>query len=161
MITVGIDQSFTSTGVCVFEDGELINRYLITSLKTDTMFDRAASVAMQVSTIVQKYKADVVALEGIPFMSKSNVTRDLAGLQYAIVIELIEYQVGDNLFIVPPSQVKKFATDTGKAKKEDMYEALPDDIRNEFGKVPKTKGRYDLTDAYFIGKLGEMKYGAK
>ena len=162
MRVLGIDQSFTSTGISVFDDGKLIHTNLVQSDKTDNNFDRSMAVAYGISDLVIKYSPDIIALEGIPFMSRSNVTRDLAGLQYVIVAVLTGYdhmyKVGENLFIIPPTRVKKIATGTGKATKEQMFEALPSVDRNKIGKYLKSKGRYDVSDSYWIGKAGEEAY---
>ena len=159
MLTLGIDQSFTSTGVCIFKDNELVKSAIIVSNKSDNMYERAFSVSFQLKSVVDKWKPDIIALEGIPFMSRSNVTRDLAGLQYAIVMLLLsKYELDKNLYVLPPTSVKKFASGSGKASKEEMFLSLPKEIQNKFGNLPKSKGRYDLTDSYFIGLLGESKH---
>lgn len=160
MITIGIDQSFASTGYVVLEDDDIIKYGIITSNKNDNMYDRAFAVATELAKLCEKYKVDKVVIEGIPFMSKSNVTRDLAGLQYVIVTSLWRYELGDTLHIIPPTALKKFATGTGKHpkvkgknQKEPMFDALPDEAKAVVGRVPKSKGRYDVCDAYWLAKF--------
>ena len=155
---LGIDQSFTSTGWCLFEDDVLLKYGIVTSSKNDNIFDRMFHVSCMVEEIASKHKVSGVALEGLPFMSRSNVTRDLAGLQAVIVTNLIQFELDTDLFIIPPTTVKKLATGSGKADKVEMFEALPDEIRKQFEKTPKTKGRYDITDAYWIGVEGIKRY---
>ena len=54
-----------------------------------------------------------------------------------------------------PTSVKKSATGSGKAKKPDMWKALPDKIQQKFESRYKTisSGKYDIADAYHIGNL--------
>ena len=157
MKVIGIDQSFASTGYVIREDYDIIKYGIITSNKNDNMYDRAFSVATELAKLCEKYEVDEVVLEGIPFMSKSNVTRDLAGLQYVIVTSLWRYELDDTLRIIPPTALKKYATGVGKHpkvkgknQKEPMFDALPDEAKAMIGRVPKSKGRYDVTDAYWL-----------
>lgn len=156
MKVLGIDQSFTSTGWCILEDDTVVKHGIITSDKNKTIFERSIDVAEEISSLIKKEEIDYVALEGLPFMSRSNVTRDLAGLQFIIVECLIK--LNKSYLIIPPTSLKKFATNSGKASKEDMFEALPKEIKNKFGKTPKTKGRFDITDSYWLAKKGENEW---
>jgi Holliday junction resolvasome RuvABC endonuclease subunit len=94
-----------------------------------------------------------VALEGLAFSKMGNATRDLAGLQFSIITYL-RYVCQYKTLIISPNTVKKTATGKGNAKKEEMYEALPQEVKNLFKdmNLKKTTGRYDLTDSYWIGK---------
>lgn len=157
LISLGIDQSFTSTGYFITDD-DMFKYGIITSNKVLHPVVRAGDVTDEIISLVEKYEPDVITLEGLPFMSKSNVTRDLAGLQYIILDRLLlySYTIGLDLLIVPPSQLKKFATGSGKASKQEMFESLPDGMQKKIGTVGKTKGRYDITDAYWLCKYGEQ-----
>jgi crossover junction endodeoxyribonuclease RuvC len=154
MIVLGIDQSLTSTGWSLKEDGVLKEHGILTSDKTQTNFERAIVVADQIFNLDKKFKPDKSVIEGIPFMSRSNVTRDLAGLQFLIVDRLLR-DGWETLDIVPPTKLKKFATGSGKASKDEMVEALPEGVKEKFEKIPKTKGRYDLADSYWLATFGE------
>jgi Holliday junction resolvasome RuvABC endonuclease subunit len=61
---------------------------------------------------------------------------------------------GHKVEVVVPGTVKKFATGSGKATKEEMIDSLPKHVREYFDAlgVKKTTGLADLTDAYFIAK---------
>jgi len=60
---------------------------------------------------------------------------------------------GDRISIVPPTTLKKFATGNGNAKKEAMFDALPSETKQVFEeKTLKSKGRFDVTDAYWLSK---------
>ena len=147
---IGIDQSFTSTGVWC-PDFNLI----VKSNKEDNIYDRAIYVANELSYTVKEYKPTKVVLEGIPFMARSNVTRDLAGLQFLIIDRMTKlgYVLNESLTIVPPTALKKFATGSGKATKRDMINALPAGVRENFSE--RGKAHEDLADAYFLSKFGE------
>jgi crossover junction endodeoxyribonuclease RuvC len=158
MMVLGIDQSLTSTGWCLSLDGEPIRYGIITSDKNKSNYLRAMDVANEISDLLflmLKEKLDIVVIEGLPFMSRSNVTRDLAGLQFLVYDRLFDYFKERNILVVPPTSLKKFATGSGKASKDDMFESLPDNVKAKFRTTPKTKGRSDITDAYWLARYGE------
>ena len=153
---VSIDQSYTSTGVCVFDcDGKLITTMVLKSEKQEREHDtihRAVDISDQIVEVVKKYKAKRVALEGLSFGGNvGNTTRDLAGLQYLIVSKMFLLDIP--VRIVAPTMVKKFATGKGNAKKEELFDSVPLKDKDQIEQYKKTKGRYDVTDAYWIGKL--------
>lgn len=157
MKILGIDQSLTSTGWVLLEDGEVVKYGLITSDKNKSNFQRAIDVADQISWEECCHLPDKIVMEGLPFMSRSNVTRDLAGLQFLVVDRLTKTRrTVEDLGIIPPTKLKKFATGSGKASKEEMYEALPPEVKAKFSSTLKTKGRYDLTDSYWLALHGEQ-----
>ena len=149
---LAVDQSYKSCGIVVFEDEDMVfyERY-VTDVESD-MYDRANQLALHLQLIAAKRMPDVIALEGLAFGSKGNATRDLGGLLYTIVVLL--RRDGWKPIILPPTAVKKAATGKGKANKNDIINALPEDVRAKFDElgVKKTTGLSDLADAYFIGK---------
>jgi len=156
MIVLGIDQSLTSTGWCLSLDGEVVEYGLITSDKNKPNFERAIDVADCLYSLYQELNyPEKVVIEGLPFMSRSNVTRDLAGLQFLVYDRLFEHLHSKSILVVPPTSLKKFATGSGKASKEEMFEALPEIVKAKFKSTLKSKGRYDITDAYWLAKYGE------
>lgn len=110
-----------------------------------------------------------ICIENIGFGSTGDATRGLAGLQFLIIDEFIRdnedwgnpNREQPSVDLAPPTTIKKFATGNGRADKEDLFNALPDEVKEIFGQIPKTKGRYDLTDAYFISLYGYDFKGKK
>ena len=85
---------------------------------------------------------------------KGNSSRDLAILQGMIVCNVLKLIDDNNVDVVSPTAVKKFATGKGNAKKEEMFEAITDEKDKALvERYKKTKGRYDVSDAYHIGKM--------
>lgn len=127
--------------------------------KTKNRFAQSYEIALHLAQHIDTYNPDVIAIEGLAFGMRGNVTRDLGGLQFVIIAHLQEVM---NKFvdIVAPTSVKKFATGSGRAKKEDMIENLPSEIHTYFINlgVKKTTGLSDLADAYWIAKCIEDKY---
>ena len=158
MKILGVDQSFTSTGWVVVQDGKMLNFGICNSNKDDNKHIRAFQIAERVHQLAKKFKPDIIRMEGLAFTMVGNATRDLAGLQYAITTYLLlrmkeqRYTPSGNvpIEIVSPKALKKFATESGNASKEQMFDALPDDVRVQIGTIKKTKGRYDATDAYWL-----------
>ena len=60
---------------------------------------------------------------------------------------------GFDVKILTPSTVKKNATGSGKATKQEMFDSLPEKVQKMFGSIPKSQGREDLTDAFWIANM--------
>ena len=156
MIVLGIDQSYNSSGIIVLEGDTIIHSECFKSNKNFDRFGQAHEIATHIADLLDIHKPDIVAIEGLAFGMSGNVTRDLGGLQFVIVAHLQEVKK-QPVKIVAPLTVKKFATGSGKAKKEQMIESLPEYVLNNFlllG-VKKTTGLADLADAYWIAKVAE------
>lgn len=153
-VVIGIDQSYTSTGVCVMtDDKEVLELYTMrTPVTVGDVFARADAVSNKLAAVVTKYTPIGIGLEGLAFAMTGSATRDLAGLQFTVVNKL-RYAYGFHNIVIPsPNTVKKLATGKGNAKKDALYDALPDDIKKriEASNYRKTTGMYDVTDAYWI-----------
>lgn len=155
MIVIGVDQSYTSTGFTTYDsiNNIVIECGLIKSPIALDKFDRARYVADTLSVICKQYNPLLIGLEGLAFGMRGDATRDLAGLQWLIVDEFRRNKF--EVMIISPKSVKKVATGSGKAKKEEMYAALPDSVKEKFIKsgAKKSTGLYDLTDSYFLAKI--------
>jgi len=126
---------------------------LFKSDASNDVYERVWEITLYILNLVLDSKPDLIALEGLAFSKFGNATRDLAGLQYALVTTL-RFAFKCKVAIIPPNTVKKVATGKGNSKKPEMYEALPEGIKQHFKDMgaKKTKGLFDLTDAYWIGK---------
>lgn len=162
MKILGIDQSFNSSGIVVLKNNNIIHSQCYKSNKDSNRFAQAYEIALHIANVIDMFKPDLVAIEGLAFSMRGNVTRDLGGLQFVIISYLQEVKK-QPVVIIAPLTVKKFATGNGRAKKNEMIEHLPLFAINNFKKlgVKKTTGLSDLADAYWIAKTAEMKYNEK
>lgn len=160
MKILAIDQSYTSSGIVILEDGEMTHFELFTTDPTKDIFSRAWEVATHINSMVLGRNPDHIVMEGLAFSKFGNATRDLAGLQF-VIVTLLRFVTKYNVIIIPPNTVKKVATGSGKAKKEQLLEALPIAVKERFvaAGAKKTKGLYDLSDAYWIGQSGLVELG--
>lgn len=150
---MGIDQSYTSTGVVVIDDVTgIVGAAIISSDPEELMFDRAWHVATAVAALVQKHSPDSIYIEGLAFGMRGSATRDLAGLQYSIYQQIRATKPT----IISPTTLKKFATGSGKSDKKAMKASVPDadiDTMKAFQKV-NAKQLADLVDAYWLAHYG-------
>ena len=152
---IGIDQSFTNNAFCIFNNlGELVDFDVIKSKKVtdDTSYEeRILEITEALFEKLERHNIRHISLEGLSMAKNSITARHLAGLFYYLCIEFKKR--GISYSVIPPTTVKKFAV-KGNAKKEEMFEVLPQDIKEQFLErgFKKTTGLFDLTDAYFIGK---------
>jgi Holliday junction resolvasome RuvABC endonuclease subunit len=152
---IGIDQSYTSCGVVVLDaTGQILSTDRIVSDKSVDIYERAWYISRQVAKIVERNKPCKVGIEGLAFGMRGDATRDLAGLLFCIINNLrYNHNFGD-IKVVTPLSVKKFATGSGKAKKEDMYKHLPEKTQKIFLEkgFKKSNGLADIVDANWIAQ---------
>lgn len=156
MKILAIDQSFTSSGIVILQEGEILHCEKFMTDKSKDIFERTWDVVQRVVKLTKDYNPDVIAMEGLAFGSKGNATRDLAGLQFSIVTHM-RFVKGAEIKIVAPGTIKKLATGKGNSPKALLIEHLPTDVRQIFDDlgVKKTTGLADLTDAYWIARTVE------
>lgn len=164
MIILGIDQSLTCTAYILMEKfptGKYrILDYGTICTKLDGSVSKMASTINRVRLIRGQLfplaaRADQVWLESLSFQSTGNATRDLAMLFFAIAD-------GFNAKWVAPQTLKKLATGNGHTKgKQAMFDALPPAVQRVFGTFPKSKGRFDLADAFWVCKHAFALQGIK
>lgn len=162
MKILGIDQSYTSSGVVLLEDGELVKGHKFTANKESNRFAQAYEIAIHLAEVVDEHEPDIIAIEGLAFGMRGNVTRDLGGLQFVIISHLQEVK-NREVEIVAPTSVKKHATGSGRAKKNEMIDNLPESVYNYFTELglKKSTGLADLADAYWIAKTAGAAYEEK
>lgn len=154
-IHAGIDQSFKNTGIVVVQNGIVLG-YTVLSYdgKPKTPVEkalRAQEIVHRAVEFVSGFGATRVYIEGLSFGSAGDAARDLAGLQMMFLAALANAEM--EISVIAPPTLKKFATGNGRAGKKDMFEALPPQIREEFGMVKIKDGRTDLTDAFFLANF--------
>lgn len=153
---LGIDQSFTSSGICIMdmEENIVLHETINTTDADGDIFDRCLKVIDRLDELALMFRPVRIGLEGLAFSKFGNATRDLAGLQAAIVTHLRYRKPNQskNLEIISPNLLKKYATGSGSADKNKMYDSLPAEPKAVYSAYKKTKGRSDVVDAYWIAK---------
>lgn len=162
MYTIGIDQSYTSTGVVIAKGDDVIHYEIINTAKDHndamTNFRRAEEISDKIYDLCVKYDVTGIHIEGLGFGATGDATRNLAGLQYLIITKILK--LGIDPLIIAPTSLKKFATGSGKAKKEEVFDCI--EAKNpsfyiSLQDVKKTKGRYDLADAFWLAMFDSAK----
>jgi Holliday junction resolvasome RuvABC endonuclease subunit len=153
MKTIGIDQSYNNCAYVILENTKILTIGKISASKDVDRYDQAMEIAKHLVEICFKTMPDRIGIEGLAFgIQRGNVTRDLAGLLFVIMVVLRNAGYKNKIEIVPPKSVKLFACKSGNAKKEQMYEVLPQNVKDCIADkgYKKTTGRYDASDAYWI-----------
>ena len=126
--------------------------------------ERYENIADWVIDIINTYypkhmaskKIHTINLEDYSFASKGRVfhiAENMGLLKYKLKMEC-----GWDYTLLPPSVIKKFATDKGNANKELMLEAFEKDTGTNLAQVFDTTSKSpvsDVADAYFICKYTE------
>ena len=114
-------------------------------------FKRVAEIASRIEFLCDLYSVESVRIEGLSYGSVGQATRTLAGLHYVIVDRLMRASI--DVAVIAPTALKKAATGTGRADKQMMLDAVRENDREKLSKYGKTKGRFDLADAYHLASL--------
>lgn len=161
---LGIDQSFTSCGIVVLDDNNMVYFQIIESNPQNSIYQRSWFILSQINQIIIRYQVNYIGIEGLAMAIVSgNATRSLAILQGVLVTNLLFLPPHGNqlkdpyLTLVAPMQLKKYATGKGKANKSDMIKAVPSEIKQGWKFIPKISWD-DLADAYFIAKYLQQNY---
>lgn len=153
---IGLDLSLTSTGIVVFENSIMKAHHVLSSNAKDDIHARINYLRKELFNHIRKYvvKDTQIIIEGLAFSSVGNATRNLAGL-FFVSYNMIHYNMNLPITVVPPTTLKKYATGNGKAKKEDMFDSISNPDQLTIGNTyKKTKGRYDVCDAYWLASWG-------
>ena len=159
---MGIDQSYTCTGVVIIDTSnhnKVIHHDVYATSKDEhplEKFKRAHDIASWIMDVAFNHSVEQINIEGLAFAATTNATRDLAGLQYVIVTKVMETDITIN--VITPTSLKKLSTGDGRAKKEQMVDAVQSHNINFYEILmayKKTKGRYDVADAYWLANYAE------
>lgn len=155
--TLGIDQSFSNTGLVVMDKtGSILYAGgIATTPKDHTLEERILMITEEIKYIIRKYQVRQVSIEGLSFNSKYASTRQLAGLFYVIIHELHKHNI--RYEITPPNSLKKIATGSGKSTKDEMLKVIDKDViwtlERLSGLKSKSKKFEDIVDAYHLANL--------
>lgn len=164
MRVIGIDFSLTNTGIVCIEDGK-VTKYLAisTSKSVGSNITLTTDCYFRVTKIVDRLlheftlPPNVLVIESPSFHSVGNASVTIPMANGMLVSRLLNYWKNSEFISVTPSQLKKYATGKGNANKEGMLNAMKNrntSLHEAVSKIPKTKGRYDICDAYFLADFG-------
>ena len=154
---VGLDPSLRATGLAL-PDGELLTIATPSCSTLDDKIERVRHVVGKIERVrhvvgkvgVRAHIGALVVIEGPAFGMNNKATHELAGLWWALVVRLAEQ--GNQIAVLSPGQLKKFATGNGNAKKPDMrmalYQRTGVDVRSD-----------DEVDAYWLRQAGLVRQG--
>lgn len=137
MITIGLDLSINSTGICINNDGDY-SYYIITPhitksqkqadvityieyIKTKSDSENIKSIGECIQQILYKLQVDLVVIEDISLQSHSSSIITLSLLSGYIRRILDEMEI--EYITVPPTSLKKFAVGNGGVKKDVMIDS--------------------------------------
>jgi len=124
MAVIGIDQSFSGTGLVEIDNAGKIKRQEIVNTKKMSGVERLSFI---VDKIVDFCKAAderfVVSREGYSFGSKGRATFSLGELGGCVDLKLFEEDIPFlvSYYVLPPTTVRKFSLGAGNVKKETGY----------------------------------------
>jgi len=129
------------------------------SQKEDLKTYNIYNIVTEIKHVLQTYDVDAVAIEGISFGSTGSAALiDLSGLNYMVRQMIIELGI-PAMYIVSPTQNKKFASGNGSAEKDVMISAW-----NKMDKTMADVADYvkvdDIADAYFLARYAESLLSA-
>lgn len=153
MITIGLDLSLVKTGIVIIQDdGKVLYSGLVKSKPSgDKPIDETRRIKKIAEDIFNKIDEildhnrtqifpELVAIEGLAFLSVGTSLVQLAGLNYLTRILLEEF--GWKFVIIAPTTLKKFITGSGRGEKDMVtmavyknygFEAGDNNISDAFG----------------------------
>ena len=160
---IGIDQSVTHTGITVLEKEEdntysIIESFGICTYPENPFEERLSLIVDTVSRTIDKYNFGnrlAIAIEGLAYSPGNTNNRALLFGLFSVL--LVSFYNKNLIYsIIPPTTLKKLSTGSGKAKKQEMLAAIPENevTKLEFLSNLKSKSKKfeDIVDSYFLAK---------
>ena len=120
---VGLDPSFTNTGVCII-DGDAVDTFSIRTSPKDPVFTRQKQACVSVCKLL--HPGDLIAIEDFGMAARHSPSgRFLERIEMCGMLKLLMGQkTRAPWFSCSPDILKMFITGRGTAKKEQMVEAV-------------------------------------
>lgn len=151
MRIVALDLSLTSTGIAKSVGGGPPALHIATSgyAGTERLCDLRREVMYHVAS---EYQPDVVVIEGYAY-GRPEKAHQLGELGGVIRVAIHELRPCVPVAVIPPAKVKKYATGTGNAKKDQVFAAA---IHRSGLLIEST----DAADAWWLWQMAAAHYGA-
>ncbi len=154
MIFLGIDPGYERCGFAVIEkfgsaQVKLLNYGLIKTRSSDLFAVRQSEIAEDFSTLLERYKPDMLSIEDLFFAQ--NVTTGLKVAQVRGILTYLAHDFGCQIIEPKPVEVKKFFCGDGKADKLAMKQMAQ--VTFSLRSSPKID---DTADAIALAYFGAM-----
>lgn len=146
---MGLDLSYSGTGLVILDiDGKIIKQEEISTKKDpNNLYDiesRMVFIFDKIKKIIDDYNITMTYIEDISYGSTGDGSTQLAGLNYFIRVNLLNLNMP--FYMVTPSQLKKYITGNGQAKKElmlkEVYKRWGEDFNSD-----------NICDAYSLSRF--------
>ena len=157
--TIGLDQATHITGYSIFDDGELIYAGIFEA-ETEDEISRDTEIKNWVIQLIQNWKPDVIAMEGIQLQQFNNKTigvttyQTLARLQGILMATCHEQKI--EYVIVPPATWRAHCQVKGRTR-ADRKRSMQMKVKEWFDITVSD----DVADAIGIGKYTNDKHRKK
>ena len=140
---VGIDQSYSSTGVVSIKGEHIKANAFKAGSPRDPFHIRLDDLIKKIKVVLPDSKSTLVFMEGAAYAATFNVFMlgELSG-----ALKMFLYQNGYDYEIIQPTTLKKFATGNGKATKKMIQESVQE--RWDF-----KSGNDDINDAFVLARM--------
>jgi len=152
VISLGIDQSLSNTGIVVLDENfKVLYKDRFSTKTGEYLVIRVRYISDRISGLIESYDPDIISVESPSFGSFTSET-----LQALYQFILNECWYHKQLVCSPaPRQVHRFMQEWARAYKVPYSQKLQKkDIVFLAGEAAKTKFRQDEADAYWISRIG-------
>jgi crossover junction endodeoxyribonuclease RuvC len=144
---LGLDLSLTSTGTALFDGTD----YATARLRPHPKLRGHERLDWLLDAIAEQTRhVPLVAIEGPAFGAQGSAYHQLAGLWWLVAHQL--WAARTPFAVVPPSNVKRYATGKGNAGKDDV-------LREVTRRFPHFTGGNDEADALVLAAMGADHLG--
>lgn len=149
---LGLDPSLRATGLAL-PDGELVTIKTPSCATLDDKVERVRHIVGRVGVAAKI--AALIVIEGPAFGRNNQATHELAGLWWKLVVRLAEQ--GNQVAVLTPTQLKKFATGRGDADKGDPKKTQ---MRQAFRQhAGRDVADHNQVDAWWLRMAGLVHLG--
>jgi len=146
---VGLDLSYTGTGIVLLDDeGLIFTSKLISSSKDEGWEKRILSIFNEVIQIVIDSKIQMINIEGLAFGKRVGKILEIGGLHYYFRARFTALKIP--YIVTPPSQLKKYVIGSqprGKGSKKELM------LLHTFKRWSITFNDNNLCDAFGLAMM--------
>lgn len=180
MVTIGIDYSINSPGITIKNKSHHISYFYTEKLKHIGHIHKSneyeiVGIELPILYTSEQNRYELLALTVLDIIknyNKNDLTINIEGYSYAShvaslfplaenmsILKYILYKNGYSFNLIPPSKLKKKATDKGNANKDKVYEAFVDDTGLDLLTIFNKKSKKissplsDIADSYWLTKF--------